>query len=265
MLHMRHCYNWQKRNSQIMWLLGWFEKNRFLESATYNRWKSGLIPLEHHMQNFSPIGKAPIWALLRWTNVYTHGQALQSPMIRRGCNWCLTPGGAANCRKRCLVVFSGREQNFQKWHKESSRYRGLFMVPSARSGYLCTAPDWKTERRRSEVCKEGAVQRYSDLARGGLKNSVSFSEEVDSAKLPTPSMIYRLLMHYISNMLCHMLFLFSKHAPLSRTPDRCKDNQKKNIVLIRALCTCIMMLLSLHPSGVQDKNIPPLLFLWEIN
>ena len=39
-------------------------KNRFLESATYNRWKSGLIPLEHHMQNFRPIGKAPIWALL---------------------------------------------------------------------------------------------------------------------------------------------------------------------------------------------------------
>ena len=40
-------------------------KNRFLESTTYNRWKSGLIPLEHHMHTFSPNGKAPIWALLR--------------------------------------------------------------------------------------------------------------------------------------------------------------------------------------------------------
>ena len=40
-------------------------KNRFLGSTTYNRWKSGLIPLEQHMQDFSSIGKVPIWALLR--------------------------------------------------------------------------------------------------------------------------------------------------------------------------------------------------------
>ena len=32
-------------------------KNRFLKSTTYNRWKSDLIPLEHHMLNFSPVGK----------------------------------------------------------------------------------------------------------------------------------------------------------------------------------------------------------------
>ena len=43
--------------------LGWFEKNRFLESAAYNKWKSGLIPLEHHMQIFSAIGKVSTWAL----------------------------------------------------------------------------------------------------------------------------------------------------------------------------------------------------------
>ena len=49
-------------------------------------------------------------------------------------------------------------------------------------GYLCNAPDWKTERQRSEICKEGAVQRYSDLARGDLKNSISFLEEVDLVK-----------------------------------------------------------------------------------
>ena len=48
------------------------------------------------------------------------------------------------------------------------------MGPSARSGYLCTALDWKTERRRSEVCKESAVQKYPYLERGDLKNSISF-------------------------------------------------------------------------------------------
>ena len=41
--------------------------------------------------------------------------------------------------------------------------RGFFMGPSARSGYPCTALDWKTERRRSEFCKESAVQRYPYL------------------------------------------------------------------------------------------------------
>ena len=109
------------------------------------------------------------------------------------------------------------------------------MAPSARSRYLYTAPDWKTERRRSEVCKEGAVQRNPYLARGDLKNSISFAVEVDSVKLPTPTLIDRLLMRSISNMLCHMRFLFSKHAPLSRTLDRCKDNQNCFVTDSRAL------------------------------
>ena len=91
-------------------ILRGFEKNRFLESSTYNRWKSGLIPLEHHMQNISPVGTAPIWALLRLTKVYTHGQALKSPMVKWVGNWRLTPDGVANCRKRCLEVFSWREE-----------------------------------------------------------------------------------------------------------------------------------------------------------
>ena len=37
---------------------------------------------------------------------------------------------------------------------KSIGFRGFFIGPSARSGYLCTAPGWKTERRRSEVCKK---------------------------------------------------------------------------------------------------------------
>ena len=57
--------------------------------------------------------------------------------------------------------------------------RGFFMAPSARSGYLCIAPDWKTERQRSKVCKEGAVQIYPYLTRGDL-NAISFLVEVDS-------------------------------------------------------------------------------------
>ena len=76
------------------------------------------------------------------------------------------------------------------------------MGPSARSGYLCTAPDWKTERRRSEVCKEGAVQRYPDLARGDLKNSISFLVEVDSVKLATPT----ILMACIIYKICFVIF-----------------------------------------------------------
>ena len=56
------------------------------------------------------------------------------------------------------------------------------MGASARSGYLYTAPDWKTERRRSEACGEGVMQRYSDFIRGDLKNSVSFLVEVGSVK-----------------------------------------------------------------------------------
>ena len=93
------------------------------------------------------------------------------------------------------------------WH------RGFFMGPSARSAYPCTTPAWKTERRRREVCKEDAVQRYPDFARGGLKNSISFSVEVDSAKLPTPTMVDRLLMHSVSNVLCHMWFCFQITHP----------------------------------------------------
>ena len=80
------------------------------------------------------------------------------------------------------------------------------MAPSARSRYLCAAPDRKTERRRSEVCKEGAVQRYPNLARGDLKNSISFLVEVDSVKsqlipnLPTLTVIDHLLVHYIHSL-----------------------------------------------------------------
>ena len=39
-------------------------------------------------------------------------------------------------------------------------HRGFFMGLSARSGYLFPACDWKTERRRSEVCKEQAGKGY---------------------------------------------------------------------------------------------------------
>ena len=49
-------------------------------------------------------------------------------------------------------------------------------------------------------------QRYADLARGDLKNSISSSVEGDSVTLPTPNMIDRLLMHTITNTLCHMFF-----------------------------------------------------------
>ena len=90
----------------------------------------------------------------------------------------------------------GMERKRERWRKRWG-YGGFFMCPSARSEYLCIAPDWKTERRRSWVCKEGAVQGYPDLARGELKNSIiiSFFVEVDSMKyqrrpnLHAPTMI----------------------------------------------------------------------------
>ena len=49
------------------------------------------MPLEHHMQNFSSIEKAPTWALCRRTNLCTHApvQALQSTMAERGGGWRL--------------------------------------------------------------------------------------------------------------------------------------------------------------------------------
>ena len=34
------------------------------------------------------------------------------------------------------------------------------MSPSVRYGYLFPACDWKTERRRSEVCKERADKKF---------------------------------------------------------------------------------------------------------
>ena len=64
----------------------------------------------------------------------------------------------------------------------------------------------------------------SDLARVDLNNSIIFSVEAVSVKLPIQTMIDRLIMYSMSNMPCHMRFSFSKHAPLSRTPDQCKDN-----------------------------------------
>ena len=119
------------------------------------------------------------------------------------------------------VMPNAFRENRGKFYLCGVEHRGFFMGPSARS-----APDWKTERRRSEVCKEDAVQRYPDLSRGDLKNFISFSVEIDSVKLPIPTMIDRLLMHYISNMFCHQLFFSSKHAPVSRTPGRFEDNKK---------------------------------------
>ena len=88
---------------------------------------------------------------------------------------------------RSVLLKNTIGNNEEKTHHSSKnqppkRHRGFFMGPSASSGYLCTAHYWKTERRRSEVCKEGAMQRYPDLARGDLKNSIFFLVEVDSGK-----------------------------------------------------------------------------------
>ena len=41
-------------------------------------------------------------------------QALQSPMVKRGGNWSLTPVGVANCRQWCLKVLFGQEQRRTK-------------------------------------------------------------------------------------------------------------------------------------------------------
>ena len=59
-------------------------------------------------------------------------------------------------------------------------YREFIIGPSARSGYLCTALDRKTTRKRGEVCREGAVQNYPDLRRGDSKKSIFFLVEVGS-------------------------------------------------------------------------------------
>ena len=50
------------------------------------------------------------------------------------------------------------------------------MTQSARKGYLFPACDWKTERRRNEVCRlQGMSKEHmSYLARGSLKNYIFF-------------------------------------------------------------------------------------------
>ena len=59
-----------------------------------------------------------------------------------------------------------------------SGYGELVIGPSARSGYLCR----KAARKRGEVCREGAVQYYPDLARGDSKKSIFLLVEIDSVR-----------------------------------------------------------------------------------
>ena len=123
---------------------------------------------------------------------------------------------------------STHDSDLMKWYRElysfTGRYRGLILHGSECD--LCTAPDWKTERQRSEVCKEGNHEDF-------MKIFISFLVEVDSVRfqrigLHTSEAFPRKLFL----LLCHIWCLFSEHAPLPRTWERCKD-KKYLLLLIR--------------------------------